>query len=149
MNAALINNWNNKVQPGDTVYHLGDFAFKGAVKNFIPMLAGNIILVRGNHDKTKDDKYFYEVVDGAVVRVGRFTCYLTHVPPTKESMREEKYLENAWMVKDHQFVLCGHVHELWTTSGNCVNVGVDRWNMAPISEEVLEQFLIAEKEKHR
>jgi calcineurin-like phosphoesterase family protein len=28
MDETLINNWNNKVNQDDTVYHLGDFSFK-------------------------------------------------------------------------------------------------------------------------
>jgi calcineurin-like phosphoesterase family protein len=58
MNEKLIQNWNNKVQKGDIVYHAGDFGFwRGVgidthkeIKVFLGRLNGNINLVLGNHD---------------------------------------------------------------------------------------------------
>ena len=32
MDEALIKNWNSVVKPGDTIYHLGDFAFSSEDK---------------------------------------------------------------------------------------------------------------------
>lgn len=49
MNATLVRNWNSVVSPEDTVYHLGDFAWKN--HNFwLSQLKGQIIKVQGNHD---------------------------------------------------------------------------------------------------
>lgn len=55
----LIDNWNQVVNRGNLVFHLGDFAL-GHYKNYSladsillwrNKLNGNIILIKGNHDK--------------------------------------------------------------------------------------------------
>lgn len=52
MNADLIERWNEKVNPHDTVYHLGDFTLGGVKKArfFLSQLNGRIIVVPGGHD---------------------------------------------------------------------------------------------------
>jgi calcineurin-like phosphoesterase family protein len=51
MNAGMVEAWNAVVQPADTVYVIGDFAFhKRLHVQYLPMLNGRKILVRGNHD---------------------------------------------------------------------------------------------------
>lgn len=52
MNQSMIDEWNDQVQPGDLVYHLGDFAFCSAEKarGLLARLNGRKILVTGNHD---------------------------------------------------------------------------------------------------
>ena len=56
MNEKIIANWNSIVRSEDTVYHLGDFAFSNPQK-FIDRLVGNIIFVKGSHDKSIDAPY--------------------------------------------------------------------------------------------
>lgn len=53
MNNRLITNWNEIVQPDDTVYFLGDFAFgiKDNIKKFAQQLNGQKFIVLGNHDR--------------------------------------------------------------------------------------------------
>jgi len=50
--AILIQNWNNHVMPRDTVYFLGDFAYrnKEAATKYRQRLNGNIFFIEGNHD---------------------------------------------------------------------------------------------------
>ena len=31
MDNIMITNWNKSVKPNDTIYHLGDFSFKGSI----------------------------------------------------------------------------------------------------------------------
>jgi calcineurin-like phosphoesterase family protein len=56
MNAALIDNWNSRIAPGDTVWVLGDFmGMPGGYADrlaagFLAQLHGDKILVVGNHD---------------------------------------------------------------------------------------------------
>jgi calcineurin-like phosphoesterase family protein len=51
---GLIERWNAVVQPGDVVYHLGDFAWHRDVFNIEVLLGrlhGTKILILGNHDE--------------------------------------------------------------------------------------------------
>ena len=54
MDAELIRRWNAKVDRGDLVYVLGDMIWKtknSTAQNLIENLNGQIILIRGNHDR--------------------------------------------------------------------------------------------------
>lgn len=54
MDAELIRCWNNKVGKGDLVYVLGDFIWKtrnDEAPELIKKLNGQIILIKGNHDR--------------------------------------------------------------------------------------------------
>ena len=65
MTREMIARWNAVVAPGDTVWHLGDFAFKmpvdGARKIF-DALNGRKRLVMGNHDKASVRDWPWESV---------------------------------------------------------------------------------------
>lgn len=54
MNEELIKRWNEKVQPKDEVYHLGDFALttNEEFKKIADRLNGTIYLIVGNHEGT-------------------------------------------------------------------------------------------------
>lgn len=54
MDAELIRRWNNKVDKGDLVYVLGDMIWKTRnddAPGLIKSLNGQIILIKGNHDR--------------------------------------------------------------------------------------------------
>ena len=54
MDAELIRRWNHKVGKGDLVYVLGDFIWKTRnedAPSLIKSLNGQIILIKGNHDR--------------------------------------------------------------------------------------------------
>ena len=55
----IIKNWNDLISPDETVLHLGDFSF-GKRSNFdllADKLQGNVILIRGNHDRLGRVRY--------------------------------------------------------------------------------------------
>jgi calcineurin-like phosphoesterase family protein len=62
MTEAMIEEWNNKVEPKDLVYVLGDVAFMSGsdAGRTVMRLNGTKILVEGNHDKKtlKDATFF-------------------------------------------------------------------------------------------
>lgn len=100
MNETLIANWNRVVGSGDTVLHVGDFAFgpKERWPALRARLNGRIILIRGNHDK---DHAFMrsigidEVYDNRVIHHNGVSLYLNHYPD---------------FVKQADYHLYGHVH---------------------------------------
>ena len=58
MDEALIRNWNDRVQPNDVVWHIGDFAFgndAARLDEIFARLNGIKHLVPGNHDDDKDE----------------------------------------------------------------------------------------------
>ena len=65
MNEEMVRRWNSVVTPADTVYHLGDFAWKRN-EYWRSRLNGHIIWVPGNHDQNAPtlDKNYHEIQDG-------------------------------------------------------------------------------------
>ena len=65
--ARMVDLWNETVRENDTVFHLGDFAWKGdSIQTYAPRLNGIKYLLRGNHDKGRDvylDNGFSEMID--------------------------------------------------------------------------------------
>jgi calcineurin-like phosphoesterase family protein len=53
MNRVLIKNWNLTVKKTDHVFFLGDMAMRDSDK-MADSLNGQIIFIRGNHDRTRD-----------------------------------------------------------------------------------------------
>jgi calcineurin-like phosphoesterase family protein len=53
MDSSLIAAWNEKIDPNDTVYHLGDVAFcsVSVAVEILSQLNGKKILIIGNHDR--------------------------------------------------------------------------------------------------
>src|ERR1035437_6054437 len=69
----IVENWNRFIQPGDTVFHLGDLALgkKEALQAPTPLLNGNLYLMRGNHDRRS--KAFYESLG---IKLVKDPCWL-------------------------------------------------------------------------
>jgi calcineurin-like phosphoesterase family protein len=144
MDETLIKNWNSRVKPEDTVFHLGDFAFKlskNEIKNILDRLNGQIILVAGNHDSSNNMK---SIIKDMRIYYGGKDILLTH--------RAEEAGPGYYLV------LCGHAHDLWryTTikfyefSYDCCNVGVDQWNFFPITiNEILKEYGKWKKDKKK
>ena len=81
MDETMIERWNAKVQPQDTVYHLGDVVINKKYLHLVSRLNGRKILIRGNHDIFGDDDYYnvgFEQIHGVRVFVDKFI--LSHIP---------------------------------------------------------------------
>lgn len=136
MNNTIIKNWNERVKPNDTVYHIGDFCFKNSpggkegeggrepAQYWENKLNGKIIHIGGNHDRNNSTK---TIIRSMVIKYGGKLMYLVHDP---------KYFNIKYPIN-----LVGHVHEKWLIKerkrGKCktilLNVGVDQWDFRPIS----------------
>lgn len=137
MDQALINNWNERVKPGDTVYHLGDFAFVRDTEDaerYIDHLNGQIHFIRGNHDhkQTRKAKGFVEILDYKEIKVGEQHIVLCHYP----MMVWNKHHHGSWM-------LHGHCHGNLKGQQNrrIIDVGVDPQKYKPVSFEEVQVMM--------
>lgn len=87
MNDAMIKEWNEIVEPEDTVYILGDVAFMPASQavRVLRRLNGRKILVEGNHDRKalKDPEFckeFAEVHKYLDIVYNGTKCVMFHYP---------------------------------------------------------------------
>ena len=136
MDDDLIKRWNERVQPSDTVYHLGDFSFtRGSadVDAVASRLQGQIHLIYGNHDHkcVKKCSRFIWQGDYKYITVEKQKIVLFH------------YGMRVWR-SGHRgtWMLYGHSHgTLPDIGGKTVDVGVDSWNYGPVSFEDLQTFM--------
>ena len=87
MNEAMIKEWNDIVEPEDTVYILGDVAFMPAMKAalLLKRMNGRKILIEGNHDRKalKDinfQKCFAEIHKYLDIVYNGTKCVMFHYP---------------------------------------------------------------------
>ena len=139
MNEAIITNWNSVVKKGDTVYHLGDFAFGKFQSDFDKVfnrLNGQIIFIEGNHDSL------------ASKHTGRFAgyhssgLYTTKINGVQVVMCH--YAMRVWD-KSHYgaYHLYGHSHGSLPDDPNArsFDVGVDCHNFFPISWDTVVKIM--------
>lgn len=133
MDETLISNWNARVKPGDTVYHLGDFHLGKSqdLAGYRARLNGRIVLVLGNHDRTVTAMRragFDDVAKHIRLATAQGMFLLAHKPIAEWDFPD-----------DTDAQLCGHVHGEWKHDGHRINVGVDVRGFAPASlAELLE-----------
>lgn len=123
--SLLIEAWNATVAPGDTVYHLGDFALgpAEAAERVFRRLNGRKCLVAGNHDRKNRRLGWAEQHDGIrEVSVEGRHVVLCHYPMRSWARCYQGSLH-----------LYGHTHgRLPGTTQSC-DVGVDVWGYRPVS----------------
>lgn len=134
MNEEMITRFNERVKPGDTVYHLGDFAFLPSheAKNIKDRLNGDIHLILGNHDKPKNVRGlgFASVNHLQQIKLEGKTLILCH------------YAMRVWNKAHYKsLMLYGHSHGNLPGTDQSLDVGVDCWDYKPVSlEEILERL---------
>ena len=124
MNETIIRKHNERVNPEDTVFFLGDFVFKCGPEGyrlFEQRLNGKFIFIRGNHDRSNSLK---TIIAKIYIHHDKKDICLTHRP------------ENA--DPDVSLNICGHVHEHYKVKrlaekSLIINVGVDVWDYFPVS----------------
>lgn len=166
MNEDIIKLHNELVQPDDTVYCLGDFSFAvRPVELYSERLNGKKKLVPGNHDPchpcnkhsrtperqanmiAKYEAHGWEVlpIHSQLNLEGCALVNLCHLPYKGDSTDERH--QRHRMDDDGRVLICGHVHQHWKTKFTpkgtlMVNVGVDVWDMKPVSEEKLKELIL-------
>ncbi len=85
MKTTIIANINSIVKPSDTLYILGDLAFRIPVdeaNELICQINGKKILIRGNHDKDYDESLFEFIKDYDTLKFNKKKYILMHYPIT-------------------------------------------------------------------
>lgn len=110
MNNKLIENWNARVRSDDTVYILGDFiwAKESEWPSIVGSLAGNKVLIRGNHDPKQFSaatrRMFQEITDLKEIKDSGKHVVMCHYPIP---FFRAGFAPTA-------FMLYGHVHHMYT-----------------------------------
>lgn len=148
MNEKLILNWNAVVDPKDTVYHLGDFAFLpyDALKKIARRLNGEVHLILGNHDK--------EIIKNRsdLLNSGTFKTIQNYVEVKHdgEFIVLFHYGQRVWNRSHNKAIHCyGHSHGSLPPHGLSVDVGVDCKEITseyrPISFNELRKYMANRK----
>lgn len=154
MNETMICNWNNVVRESDLVFHLGDFGSPRCrdPRKFLKRLNGIIILIKGNHDKSRMLKHMPIWVDRMCMRIGDYYCLLNHKPyyPKSKRGKNDRHNDHDGSIvnpEKYDFIISGHIHEKALWNDRSFNVSVEQHNYVPISEERLIVYLKSVGEK--
>lgn len=135
MNETMIERWNDRVKPGDIVYHLGDVTFgsKDAFKRLWPRLNGRKRLIVGNHDDIKwlSSGGFFQ----KVMLWRKFDNWLlTHVPIHESGLWTKRHeMEGKRILNVH-----GHIHGNKSPTEHHRCVCVEHTNYYPVALEEIE-----------
>jgi len=125
MDRALAAQWNAVVRPEDTIYVLGDFAYRSrrSVDSYLAELNGTKHLIIGNHDdaNTLKAKGWASVQPYLEIAGAGRKIVLCHYP-----MRAwHGSYRDSWM-------LHGHCHGRMAAIRQSCDVGVDAWHYTPV-----------------
>jgi calcineurin-like phosphoesterase family protein len=144
MNKEIIKRYQTFVNDEDDVYIIGDLCLKGPeylpfYKNIIKQLPGQKHLIFGNHDKLSWEQYidvgFTSVHSSLIIKNKIGVKYILNHDPASSCINRNL----LW--------LCGHIHNLFRTCKNVINVGVDVWDYRPVSIEQIDSLWWSEGEK--
>lgn len=146
MNIALVEGWNQTVEPDDMVFILGDICrprHYQTVTWWLRQLNGQKVILKGNHDRGL--YYAYLELDNIILtakymklNTEAFDFYLVHDPV------EAPIWWSDWVIH-------GHIHDkrpLVTLDTNLINVSVDVTGFVPISlSDIIRQMVEANYNK--
>lgn len=138
MDRELIKNYNEIVTPDHDVYIVGDVSIKrkihsGYYMSVVSQLKGKKHLILGNHDTLNPFTYinisgFWSVHTSLEITYDGIDMVLCHDPALSEMDRSKVFI-------------CGHVHNLFKTLKNVINVGVDVWDYKPVTWSQLKSLI--------
>lgn len=136
MDEVMIERWNARVATGDTVYHLGDFAFDDHDK-YLRRLKGQKRLIIGNHDHSNRVKKAtgWQSIDGLLnTKVGEQQIALCH------------YGLRVWKASHHGALhFYGHSHGNLPGDSQSADVGVDCWDFRPVNLQEIRDRLATQR----
>lgn len=144
MDEELIKRWNEKVNPEDEVYHLGDVGLisSNKLKIILERLNGKIYLIKGNHENAALDcssrfewiKDYYELsVKDKEAYKGEQSIVLFH------------YAIKEWNASHYgTWHLYGHYHGGLADdpTSRSIDIGVDCHNFYPLSYEEVKDIIL-------
>lgn len=140
MEKTLIDNYNKRVSPNDTVYFLGDLGFINGnkIKILMEKLHGNKHIILGNHDRFGLNVYTtFKTVERLETIRGKYNDYiLCHFPLV--SWDRQKY--GTIHIHGHQHNSKEYNEKMRNDHILRFDCGVDANNFNPVSEEQILQF---------
>ncbi len=130
MDRGLIARWNERVSENDEVWHLGDFCWKDP-RPYLPKLNGRKHLVTGNHEPMARTAVGWASVQPyKELSLGGDLLVLFH------------YGLRVWNRSHHGAIhLYGHSHGRLPGDSQCCDVGVDCWDLRPVSLDEIKTRL--------
>jgi len=143
MNSELIRRWNERVNPEDVVFCVGDFCFKNSsdkrgegikvsASYWESILNGKIIHIQGNHDKNNSTK---TIIQRLIISYENERINLVHRPDFADanySINFVGHIHNKWKFK--------RIKKGWQFT-DCINVGVDVNDFRPQSfDEIMKEY---------
>lgn len=138
--------WNETVSQTDTVFHLGDFAFKSeAVQKWAKKLNGIKYLIRGNHDKgaqTYLENGFAGVIDFSakgepayyIAEVDGTRILFSHYPIVSDGFDDThwRFLAKVFDQEHCDINIHGHVHSMQLNEKFCINASIEAIGYTPV-----------------
>ena len=165
MDEEMIKRWNAKVGKGDIVYVLGDFIWKAATNeavNIIRRLNGQIILIKGNHDRFLHNAAAKKALAG--IKDYDDICVTLEDGTTRRCILSHYFIPFYNGHRYQAIHLHGHSHfteesaeEVRITTElnekgydlKIYNVGCMYWNYAPVTlDEILERKTYGQANKN-
>lgn len=165
MNRVIIERCNDMVRENDTLIMLGDTlmgTYALTLQRFTTVRCKRIVMIPGNHDRWS---LAYRGTDTRraeirtqLINLGLFPqpdrepsqwastildqpVLLSHYPYVGDSGERDRHT-NLRPVDEGLPLIHGHVHNLWKMKGRMLNVGVDVWDYAPVSEQAVGTWLL-------
>ncbi len=136
MDHVLIELWNGRVQPDDTVYIVGDFIFRSANPPawYLKKMKGHKILIPGNHDDKllKDPEalsYFERVEQMMEIEDESRHIQLCHYPLVEWNA----YYSGSWHVYGHIHNRKNETYEIMRKKAHALNAGCMINNYMPVN----------------
>lgn len=141
MDMVMISNWNKRVSPESTVYHLGDF---GNLEYLNLLNFKELNIISGNYERDNDGTLKEDVIrivtDYNSNHANKVNLYDTDLEFLNNGLSYKLQHEpiKGILSSKNDFFLYGHIHGRQMYKINGLDVGVDCHGYSPISIEEVE-----------